>query len=432
MNARELNERTPATRDRYVDFLRAFSIGVVVLGHWLMAVLDWHVDGVHGSNALASMPELQRATWLLQVMPLFFLVGGYANAVSLDSVRRGGGGYADWLAARLVRLVRPILVLLAVWVPLVLVLEVRGVDPHVLGPMTKLVVQLLWFVGAYLIVVALTPVMLRLHRRYGGWVLAALAGLAATLDATGGGPAYLNFAVVWLFAGQLGFHYRDGRLRRPLLLAAAGYGALVGLTSYAGYPVSMVGMPGQTSNMAPPTVCIVALSVGLAGLAMLARGPVTSWLQRPRPWASVAAVNGVIMTVLLWHLSALLLGTALLRVAGVRHPEVGTTAWWATRPLWVASLGLLLVGFIAAFGRFERGGHPPVALAVRHVVAATVLLVVGALGYSHTGLVGLTGGNTRTLLVVPVSPLINVSCLAGGAYLLRRHRDTDRLKATRR
>ena len=34
-------ERTPATRDRYVDFLRAFSIATVVIGHWFIAIIVW-------------------------------------------------------------------------------------------------------------------------------------------------------------------------------------------------------------------------------------------------------------------------------------------------------------------------------------------------------------------------------------------------------
>ena len=35
--AKELAARTPETRNRYADFLRAASITVVVIGHWLIA-----------------------------------------------------------------------------------------------------------------------------------------------------------------------------------------------------------------------------------------------------------------------------------------------------------------------------------------------------------------------------------------------------------
>lgn len=37
--AAELARATPAHRDRYVDLLRVASLGTVVVGHWLMAVV---------------------------------------------------------------------------------------------------------------------------------------------------------------------------------------------------------------------------------------------------------------------------------------------------------------------------------------------------------------------------------------------------------
>ena len=78
---------TPAGRDRFADLLRVVSIVVVVAGLWLMAVVVWRDGRVEGGNALALVPGLWLATWLLQVMPLFFFVGGLANLVS---ARRGG------------------------------------------------------------------------------------------------------------------------------------------------------------------------------------------------------------------------------------------------------------------------------------------------------------------------------------------------------
>ncbi len=77
LRAAELSARTPATRNRYVDLLRVVSLGIVVLGHWLMAGI-WIDDGeVNGRNVLELVPVLQYATWVLQVMPVFFFVGGF-------------------------------------------------------------------------------------------------------------------------------------------------------------------------------------------------------------------------------------------------------------------------------------------------------------------------------------------------------------------
>ena len=104
MSARELAAATPATRNRYVDLLRAASIGVVVLGHWMMAVISWEEGKFVGQNLLELSSGFQLLTWVFQVMPVFFIVGGFANAASWDSARRSGIGYADWLRARFARL----------------------------------------------------------------------------------------------------------------------------------------------------------------------------------------------------------------------------------------------------------------------------------------------------------------------------------------
>ena len=169
-SAARIAAATPAGRDRYVDLLRAASIAVVVLGHWLMAVVGWQDGRFTGSNALVAVPVLKHATWLLQVMPVFFFVGGFSNLVSLDAVARRGGRYADFIDSRVTRLLRPVTVLLAVSVSLTLLLQLTAIPDASLRAVTKLVVQLLWFVGAYLLVVALAPLLLRAHRR---WVCAS-------------------------------------------------------------------------------------------------------------------------------------------------------------------------------------------------------------------------------------------------------------------
>jgi len=114
--AKELAAQTPSDRNRYVDFLRAVSILVVITGHWLIAALYFNSGSLTLGSLFVIQPNTQWLTWLFQVMPIFFIVGGYANAVSLESARRREIGYADWLAVRLNRLVTPLLVLLLGWV----------------------------------------------------------------------------------------------------------------------------------------------------------------------------------------------------------------------------------------------------------------------------------------------------------------------------
>ena len=64
LSAADLARQTPASRDRYVDFLRLFSIAVVVLGHWLMAVVIWQGREFHTGNVIGMVPGLWLATWL--------------------------------------------------------------------------------------------------------------------------------------------------------------------------------------------------------------------------------------------------------------------------------------------------------------------------------------------------------------------------------
>src|SRR3970040_1256510 len=103
---------TSPDRDGYVDFLRGFSILVVVLGHWLIAVVEGRGGVIDGYSALEVIDGLWILTWVFQVMPLFFFVGGFSNLRSWRSARREGGNYARFIHGRMVRLLRTTLVFL--------------------------------------------------------------------------------------------------------------------------------------------------------------------------------------------------------------------------------------------------------------------------------------------------------------------------------
>jgi hypothetical protein len=176
------------TRDRYVDALRVGSLVIVIVGHWLMA--DVSPSGEVG-NALVSVPALQLLTWMLQVMPLFFLVGGVAHAYALASLERrwgraGPGRYATFVGARASRLLRPTLVLVAVWIAVGLLARASGAVNTAEGPLLLIALRLgtqpLWFVGIYLGVAALAPAMLAAHRRWGAYVVVVLVLAAVTVD----------------------------------------------------------------------------------------------------------------------------------------------------------------------------------------------------------------------------------------------------------
>jgi hypothetical protein len=429
---------TPDTRDRYVDLLRVGSLGVVVMGHWLMAVVLVGRDGtVSATNVLAIVPSLQPLTWLLQVMPVFFFVGGFSHSVALASLERRGGGYVAFVRSRAERLVRPTAVFIGVWLLLALAIEVTGHNRGVLALATTTVAQPLWFVGVYLGVVALAPVMVRLHRRTAGHpyaVTAALAAGAVVVDGLRFGASvpfvgFLNVALVWLAVHQLGILYADGPLRRrrpAAVLAGIGFVAVVSLTVVGPYPISMVGLPGdRISNMSPPTLALLAHGLWLIGLVILAREPVSRWLHRPRVWRNVITANGLAMTAFLWHLTALFAATALTLGIGLAQPAVGSAAWWLLRPLWIAGLALLTLALVSAFRRADRprpSTNTAVARASRRRTSAAAvgvaLCALGILGFSAVGFGGLLAGHTATLVVLPVTPLVATLVLGAGAAMV--------------
>ena len=443
--ADRIDAATPASRDRYVDFLRVFSLGTVIVGHWLMAVVVVGREGnVTTTNALALMPALQPLTWVLQVMPVFFLVGGYANARAWESLRRHGGTYADFVRTRAGRLLRPTAAFAGAWVLTALLLEWLGLDTGVVVQAARIVAQPLWFVGVYLGVAALAPLMLRQHRRHGAAVLTVLIGLVALVDVLRFGYAvpyvgYLNVAFVWLAVHQVGFFWADGTLvRRQRVLAPAlagvGLGGVIALTAYGPYPVSMVGLPGEpVSNMSPPTFALACQAAFVIGVALLLRGPLGRWLQRPRPWAVVVTANGWAMTAFLWHLTALFAVVAVALALGLPHMAVGDWQWWATRPVVLGLLALVTAGLVAIFRTADRprpariGAQATSSVAVvRDALAAggVGLSVVGILGLSMVGFGGALSGRMATLVVLPVSAVSSLALIAAGSVLLVLSRPT--------
>lgn len=360
--------QTPAQRDRYVDLLRLTAIGVVVAWHWSLSILYWSDGRWVMPNPIHQVPGGWLATWLLQIMPLFFLIGGYANAAAWWSARRAGRGLPGYYGTRLRRLLTPVGVFLAVWagIELVALLVVPGY-PGVLR-YGLVVFTPLWFIAAYLWVVLLAPLTATAHARARWLTLGVLAGAVAAADlgrfvAGLSVLAWLNTALVWVLIHQLGYFYRDGgaRLGRwgGLGLAAVAVVALAGLTTLAGYPRSMVATVGQEhSNILPTTATIAVVAVLQLGVIIWVRAPVTRWLQRPRIWKVVVTGNAVIMTIFLWHMTAVLVVLAALRWFGVDLRTEPTIGWWLERPFWLLAPAIVLAGLVAIFGRFEWATGP--------------------------------------------------------------------------
>lgn len=445
----QLARGTPAGRDRYVDLLRAGAIVAVVAGHWLVTVISYDPQGrLTGRSALGELSWARPVTWLVQVLPIFFLVGGYANAASLRSRWRRGGDSVGWLADRSGRLVRPTTVLVLLLTVAATVASARGADPALVRTVIWFATVPLWFLAAYLAVVLLAPVSYALHRRYGLVVPAVLVALVAAGDAARlAGRETLatgSFLFGWLAIHQLGYAWRDrcaapgatppgvNRLiSRPgaLALLLGGMVALLAGTLLGPYPISMINVPGERlHNMSPPSLALLSLAAAQFGLILLLAEPARRWLRRARVWQAVVGINAVILTIFLWHVTAAILLIGALDALGwLPTPAVGSAGWLFWRIPWLLMLTVVLAGLVAVFGRVEwRGarrlptppGWPPAGL-VRALTRRSVraVLVVAGFGAVVAGLLAnaATPKQAPEPLGLPVSAL--VAYLAGAALL---------------
>jgi len=394
-----LAAKTPESRNRYVDFLRAVSICAVVFGHWLIAAPYVNGGGIHIGSMLEYQEWTRWLTWAFQVMPVFFFVGGYSNGISWQSAQSKGHSYSEWLQVRLQRLTGPVLPLIVMWIILAAGAQWIGLRPEMVKAASQMALIPIWFLAVYVIVVALVPVSYKAWRRHGFWsfavlVLAAVINdllfFAADLHALG----WLNYAFVWLAIHQLGYAWRDGHMagaRQGLTWVLGGGVILIGLITIGPYPVSMVSVPGQEiSNTLPPKIVLLALGIVQCGLLMSIESPMRRWLANTTPWAAVVLVNSMIMTVFLWHITAstLSIGCALwFNDIGLKVMP-GTGLWWSIRPLWIAVYLLALLPFALGFGRFERSKASQQIYSSWRLISAAILICAGLAFLALDGVAG--------------------------------------------
>ena len=290
-------------------------------------------------------------TWVFQVMPLFFVVGGVGNAAALDAARERGTPLTAWVRARSVRLARPALPLLVLWAGVLLVAPLLGAPPELLAAGAGASVVVLWFLATYLVVVALAPWTLRLWRRHGWASVAAVVVASVAIDVLGrrlGVPlvGYLAFPVVFGGVGLLGHAWWDGRLVKgpaALGLVLVGSLALAVLIGVFDYPPAMVG-GGEEANTAPPTAALLALGVVQTGLVRVAYDPLRRALARPGARAGLDLASVFSLPTYLWHMTTMVAVAGILATLGWL-PSTGpeTASWWLQRPAWFAVNALVVL-----------------------------------------------------------------------------------------
>jgi hypothetical protein len=345
-------------RDELVDLLRSLATTTVVLWHWVFTILVWKSDGPHADNPIGYVSGLWSLTWVLQVMPLFFVAGGFVHARTWARDRGRPGAWGAFVKRRGVQLGVPSLVLIAVvaGAGTAVALLHPGPDDWVPRGVT-LVLSPLWFLIVYMALVATVPLWDRLDQRWGELVPIALVALAMGIDLVRfryGHPevAWFNMIFVWGAAHQVGWSWE--RLRRAPkrfghALMLIGFAALVGLTNMGLYPRSMVGTTSTAdrfSNMGPPTLPILALLIFQVGLVLANRERILAWAENPRMRAFVAWLSANAMPLFLWHtVGFALFYAAMFAVWSI--PEEPSALWWVTRPLWIVGPALATVPLLA-------------------------------------------------------------------------------------
>lgn len=348
----EVEAQTPAGRDRAIDVIRIVSLVGVVFGHTIMATSTIRDDVFIWSNLLTASTVFQALTWVFQIMPLFFFAGVAASVQSWQP----GSSWGGWLLRRCTRLYRPVFYYLAFWTAALAVL--RFVLPeHVYEPIAGISIQLLWFLGAYVLVLAAVPLLARITTtgQMAGAIICTYAFIAAVdfVRITVDGYATLGYlnTVVWLIPGVFGVAYR-----RNLLSSAAALKIGVGMlgvnlawTYFGPYELSLVGIETQhLKNMTPPSLLLAGHAIMMCAFAIAAAPAINRWAQRPRVWWLTAIGNSGAMTLYLWHMPLLLGVHLVFDYLGLDRYDPSTPGFLVLSVLQLALMaGLVALAFVA-------------------------------------------------------------------------------------
>ena len=347
-------------RDEAFTAVRSLALVVVVLWHWVFATVRWDAKGPHAGNPLHVVPGGFVLTWFLQVMPLFFLIGGWASWGSLTRHQQRGGSDRTWLRARAGRLAQP-----AVPLAVGLITAKLLLSPWAFG-VVLLAASPLWFLGVYLPLTLLTPLLVRAHRRSTRLAFATtttvviatqIARFAYHLES--GALTLVTFVAVWGLLYQVGFHLERLRNHRREALGLGLVGLIgIGVCVALGYPASMVAVKGEAiSNMGPPTAAIAALGLFQAGLVtylvnFFGRAADSKQLGTLITWVDRNQMAIYVVHLPLWVLQLVMLRSTLLGLSNT--PTLG---WLITRPIWILGPGYVLVRLLSALRLVPQPRH---------------------------------------------------------------------------
>jgi hypothetical protein len=417
----EVEANTPATRDRAIDVIRIVSLVGVVVGHTIMATSIISDDVLIWSNLLTASVVFQALTWVFQIMPLFF----FAGVAACIETWRSGDSWGNWLMRRCTRLYRPVFYYLAFWISALSILR-YFLPEHVYDPVAGISIQLLWFLGAYVLVLAAVPLLARITTSSG--LIAAVAGtyaFVAVVDAiriNGDVPVgfgYLNLGA-WLIPGMLGVAYRRHLLAGPaaLMLGAVMLAVNLGLIWLGPYELSLVGIETQhVKNMTPPSLLLAGHAIMMCAFAIAAAPAIAQWARRPRVWWLTAVGNSGAMTLYLWHIPALLFMHLMFDYLGYPRFDAGAAAFVALSIVQLIVMAALVTTAFVALRPLENNplplwdGGSVAATGPRSAAVGVLLCVAGAATLASVGW-GLKGPGLYCVAVM-LAALIGARFLAG-------------------
>ena len=322
-NMRERILAASAGRDRVVDAVKALALALVVLGH----NLAWTLQPDHSAvNTLEQIPTLTPLTWILQILPLFFLLAG------TGLVRHAQACSANGVLKRLDRLISPTIPLLLLTVTLSVILTtVAGTS---IGQYAGILpMQLTWFLGVYLMIVAVSPLLARMRT---WWHYAAMLAVIGGVDAARVNISeqigWVNLLLVWAYFASLGMHLPQLRTLPRARVAVAGLASATAAViavivgPYSAALITTTASPGL-SNLAPPTIVLALAGSTQICLLLLAWPALQRWLSNDRVWIPVIAFSTRAMGIYLWHMLIVSLCVAAVMKTNLT-PRASSGAWW--------------------------------------------------------------------------------------------------------
>jgi surface polysaccharide O-acyltransferase-like enzyme len=389
-------------RDRAVDVARLAALVVVMFGHCALLLATIDTGGLHIGNLLGELPAIRPLTWVVQVMPLFFLAGGAAGAYGY----RAGTPWGTWLFTRAQRLCRPVFWYLGAWVVALLAARMFLGAESARG-LGQEGVALLWFLGVYLVVLAFVPALARLRSgRAAAAVVVALLVAAAAVDGVRiavGTPesGVANFVIVWLIPVTIGVAYARRLIstRTALVVAVVAFAAQVALAMTETYEVALV-VTGveRMSNVSPPTLVLALHCTWMSCLFVASAGAIRRWAARPRVWHVVSVGNGGAMTLYLWHIPAIAVATFTLHAFGLDAYDIHAPGFWGLLALRELVFAVVMALTFIALSPLEHRrlpwwDAPTGATGIRSTAAGVLVCVAGValVLLAKNGLTGVDG-----------------------------------------